>query len=921
LTVSRQSEIRQLEDLVVAVRGGRSRSLVVVGPAGIGKSWLCRRASELAEGFTVVATRGIESEAQLGYGGLFDVLSPLLDGRLDRLPPVRGDALRGALRIAETQGADPFAVAVATLDLLAMAAEDAPVLVVVDDAPWVDAASLGALRFAARRLDADRVAFLFAARSELAPPLLDAGLDSLTVEGLDTADAMGLINEFAGAAVEEPVARELAAASGGHPLWLREAARELSMQQRAGTAPLTDRFRSPASLQATFAQRVLSLAAQAFLALVVLGADERAPAPVTQQALADLGVAGDAIQFGIARGLVQLEAGRRRFSHPLAQAAAREAAAPAQRRLAHEALARAWGEAGERERAAWHLAEAGDGPDAHVSSALAGVARAARARGAPLAAAEAWRRAIETAPDADQVLGLRLERARDLAQAGRASEALVELDEILDRGRAADLRADAEILQGQSLNSLGRGDRAIEVLEAGAARIGESDPARATVMLCGAAFAKMTRGEMTAAVATAEAAVVLAGALGGASATAAKSTLGFCLIVNGEGARGYPLMLRHAERAGSSSGPTRDGLPRHLGHFACWMEDYDTARRELERAVAFARDNGFVGDLPHALSALGEFEFRVGNWVSARSLSEEALRLAEDASQFLHFAHIQLLLLAAVTGDADGARAYAEMVSTVAARSGSASLEIYAHAGRGLLELGLDRPQAAIAHLSRTRELAESIGIGEPNLVQWMPDLIESQIRAGLEPEARTTLAEFEAQAERTGRGWALASAARCRGLLAPPETADAIFSEAHRLVAALPSPFERARTELCWGERLRRDGRRVDARRHLYAALESFEALGAAPWAEKAARELRSSGGRAMRGPRARSDELTPQQMQIATMVAEGATNKSVANSLFLSPKTIEFHLGHVYRKLNISNRTQLARSLPITPAMPSTH
>jgi hypothetical protein len=287
LTLSRQSEIRQVEDLVVAVRGGRSRSLVVVGPAGIGKTWLCRRASELAEGFTVVATRGIESEAHLGYGGLFDVLSPLLDGRLDRLPAARGDALRGALRIAESQGADPFAVAVATLDLVAMAAEDAPVLVVVDDAPWVDAASLEALRFAARRLDADRVAFLFAARSELAVPLLDGGFESLTVEGLDTAEAVGLVNEFAGAAVEESVARRLAAAGGGHPLWLREAARELSPQQMAGAAPLTDRFRSPASVQAAFARRVQSLAAQARYALVVLSADEQAPAPVMERALAD----------------------------------------------------------------------------------------------------------------------------------------------------------------------------------------------------------------------------------------------------------------------------------------------------------------------------------------------------------------------------------------------------------------------------------------------------------------------------------------------------------------------------------------------------------------------------------------------------------------------------------------------------------
>jgi DNA-binding CsgD family transcriptional regulator len=268
------------------------------------------------------------------------------------------------------------------------------------------------------------------------------------------------------------------------------------------------------------------------------------------------------------------------------------------------------------------------------------------------------------------------------------------------------------------------------------------------------------------------------------------------------------------------------------------------------------------------------------------------------------------MLLDAVTGAAEGALAYADIVATIAAASGSSVLEMHAHAGRGLLELGLDRPEAAIVHLARAREIAKC-GFDEPNNVQFMPDLIESQIRAGLVLEARSTLAELETQAHRTSRGWAFAAAARCRGLKAPPERVDAVFAHAHQLVAAQPSPFERARTELCWGERLRRDGRRVEARRHLHVAHRSFEALGAAPWAEKAARELRSSGGRAQRGPRARSDELTPQEAQIASMVAEGRTNKSIAAALSLSPKTIEFHLGHVYRKLDIANRTQLAHSL----------
>ena len=351
---------------MVAVRGGESRSLVVVGPAGIGKSWLCRHAAVLADGFTVVGTRGVENEVHLGYGGLFDVLSPLLAGRVDRLLSPRRDALRGALRIAAAPTVDPFAVAVATLDLLAMAAEDVPVLVVVDDAPWVDAASLEALRFAARRLDADRVGFLFAARDDLAAPF--GSVDSLPVGGLETTEAVGLVNEFAPSPVSALVARRLAEAGRGDPLWLREAARELSPDQLSGAAPLTDRFRAPVNVREQFERLALSLPAPVRQALAVLAADEQAPAPVMQKALIDLGIDESAIDCG----LVHMEAGRPRFSHPLARAAALEVADPAQRRLAHEALARAWDDAGESERATWHRAESGDGPDAHVSSALVG---------------------------------------------------------------------------------------------------------------------------------------------------------------------------------------------------------------------------------------------------------------------------------------------------------------------------------------------------------------------------------------------------------------------------------------------------------------------------------------------------------------------------------------------------------------------
>jgi DNA-binding CsgD family transcriptional regulator len=195
--------------------------------------------------------------------------------------------------------------------------------------------------------------------------------------------------------------------------------------------------------------------------------------------------------------------------------------------------------------------------------------------------------------------------------------------------------------------------------------------------------------------------------------------------------------------------------------------------------------------------------------------------------------------------------------------------------------------------------------------VQWMPDLIETQVYAGRTAEAERTLAGFERTATRTGRRWALSTARRCRGMLVSSAHVDVVFTDAERLARSVPSPFERGRLELCWGERLRRDGRRIDARRHLGAALEQFESLGAKPWADRAAREIRASGARARRGPQARSRELTPQETNVALLVAEGLTNKDVAARLFLSPKTVEFHLGNVFHKLNVRTRTQLARVL----------
>lgn len=314
-----------------------------------------------------------------------------------------------------------------------------------------------------------------------------------------------------------------------------------------------------------------------------------------------------------------------------------------------------------------------------------------------------------------------------------------------------------------------------------------------------------------------------------------------------------------------------------------------------------------------------ELEFRSGEWLAARAHGTEALELSAATDLHSGYAAVEVGVLDAVTGNVERARALLEAALSLGEATGTRSLPIYGYAGLGLLELGTGDLDHALEHLEHTLQLVRSTGLGEPNVVQWMPDLIETQVHLGRTADAERGLAGFERTAMRTGRRWALATARRCRGMLVSCADVDVVFADADRLARSVPSPFERARVELCWGERLRRDGRRIDARRHLATALEQFESLGAKPWADRAAREIRASGARARRGPQARSRELTAQETNVALLVAEGLTNKDVAARLFVSPKTVEFHLGNVFDKLDVRTRTQLARVLrESSPAKP---
>ena len=897
--------------MVDSIGAGSSRVLVLVGDAGVGKSWLCARAVETARdaGCQVVATRGIESEAHLDYAGLLDVLSPLLDGRLERLAPPRRRAVEGALRLGDDDAeADPLAVGVACLELLAAAAEAQPLVVIVDDAHWADAASLQALRFAARRLQRDRVGVLFAARPEAARGLEAPTFETRMVPELTRREALALLDRLAGTRLDRAVADAIVARTGGNPLALEEAVRRLSPAQLAGRAPLPDAIPAPHTVQVAFEQRLRRLTPSTRAALVVVAVADSAPAGVVADALKQLELSVADLKGAQRAGLLADE--RVGFAHPLMRTAVLDAADVSARRVAHRVLAAAWERAGDQERAAWHLGAAADGRDAGISSALAAAARTARARGAVRSSAEAFRRAAETADDDTRRDRLLFEAAHDLCRSGEVVETLQLLDALAGRC-APSLRGDVDFLRAQALWTTGRLQDAYEMLVDGAARSRAIDLSRAVSMLWTAALTQAMSGNIAACVRTAERAVELARAGDDTDRVSARFALGHAQILAGHGDRAYPILRQNAGAAFARDPLAGAAVRPPLGQLACWMEDYDTARHDLSATIADARSDGAIRDLSYALAALTELEFRSGDWLAARAHGTEALELSAATDLHSGYAGVEIGVLEAVTGNVERARELLGAALLLGEQTGTRSLPIYGHAGLGLLELGTGELDRALEHLQHTRQLVRSTGLGEPNVVQWTPDLIETQVHLGRTADAERALAGFERTAIGTGRRWALATARRCRGMLASSADVDVVFGDADRLTRGVPSPFERARVKLCWGERLRRDGRRIDARGHLATALEQFEYLGAKPWADRAAREIRASGARARRGPQARSRELTPQETNVALLVAEGLTNKEVAARLFVSPKTVEFHLGNLFGKLDVRTRTQLARVL----------
>lgn len=902
MLIGREIECARLSAAISAARDGTGGAFVLTGEPGIGKTTLLHWIRRQAAGMVVLETRGFESAGELPYACLGDLLTPIVQ-RLDALPEPQAAVLASALGLAPRNAVDRHAVGVAALALLGAVAEDGAILLVVDDLQWVDSASRDALAFATRRLSSVPLVVAAAQRTSLtgAEPAIP-GAEIVPVGPLAPDDAARVLAEQA--EIAPGVAASLLEAARGNPLALVELPRLLTEDQLSGREPLVDPIPTINGLERAFAARLAPLSDGGRLAVLLMATDGSTMPGVVLAALERLGVDDSALAEVEELGLVSMGESGVEFRHPLVRSAAYHGTGAAQRRAAHAALAEV---DPDLDRRVWHLASATLAPDEQLAVQLDAAGERALERGAFGSGAAAFERAAAFSKEGG-ARGRRLERA---AAAREETGDLSRTEELVRQalGLVDDPLAHARLVARAASVSMatGRMESAAAALLAEAERIADLDPAAAGAMLAKASNLHYYRFEATKLAALTE----RAWALGGPDRPRAAGEA--VMLANGKvltgDVDGRAQLLDIAERATDIAGAHQ--LSSAVGWALIWVEEYDAARAMLAWASDVQRARGALKFLPWSLHALAEVDFRTGRWLPALSGIREAIDLLEETKQSsdLASACATAARLEAALGHDDVCRTLAEEAIARDAAAGLSMGLAEARAALGLLELGRGNHEAARTELDHVERIMRTGEVAEPWVLHWAPDLVEAYLRDGLLDRARDVLERFQSDARAIGRVSALAAAARCRGLLAADDAFDEPFAASLSLHDQMPTPFERARTELALGERLRRAGRRKEARERLRSALQTFDRLGAEPWAERARAELRASGQSVRTLEQRAVDALTPQELHVATLVADGATNREAAAALFLSGKTIEFHLGNVYRKLGIRSRTELAR------------
>ena len=898
----RSSELQALDRLAEQARGSRSGVLVVRGEAGIGKSSLLRCAAERATGFRVARITGVEAEMELPFAALHQLFTPLLD-RLEALPDPQQDALRVALGVAAGAAPDRFLVGLATLSLLAEVAEDRPLLCLVDDLQWLDDASAQVLGFVARRLLAEPIAIVFAVRAP-ADPRSVSGLPELWVRGLGHEDASALLATVVPGRLDERVRERLIAETGGNPLALLELPRGMSAAELAGGfgihAPL-------AGIEDAFQRlRLEPLPDETRRMLQLVAADPVGEPLLLWRAAAELGLDPGAADAAVDAGLLEMGA-QVRFLHPCMRTAAYRTASPEERHEVHAALARATDPELDPDRRAWHRAQATAGPDEEIADELERSAGRALARGGLASAAALLDSAAMLTPEPGR-------RVRRLLAAARAKRDAGALDAALELLVAAEARpvedrqaAEIELLRGEIAFDQRRMGEAVELLVNAARRLDPLDAelARATHLKALGAAMWARGGRLSAA---AEAA---AAAPPGPDPPGAVDLLvdGLAIrLTEGHGAAAP--VLRRAVDAVLALEPAGDvgrwlwltGL-RAGAIAALELWDADTCHALAERQVRVAREMGALVQLQFALQFLARSHLLGGDLAAAGRAVEEERAIAE-ATGTAPVAYTEMAL-AAWRGEEALTAELIERERAVASARGIGRLALFSGYAVSVINNGIGRSAMA---LDSARGAFEDDDLGFTPFV--VPELAEAASRTGDQGLLEAVLGWMSACTAVTPSDWALGMRARVRALAG--EDPDRFHRESIEHLDRTRLRLEAARSRLLYGEWLRREGRRVDAREQLRPAREAFLAAGAQGFAERARRELLATGEKVRKRSDDTRDELTPQEEQIARLAREGRTNPEIGAELFLSPRTVEWHLKKVFTKLGISSRRALRDAQP---------
>jgi DNA-binding CsgD family transcriptional regulator len=910
--LDRRPELEALDGLLEAVRGGFSGTLVLRGEPGIGKTALLDHVVDSAGDFRVARVEGVESEIALSFAALHQLLVPFLPG-LPRLPTPQERALETAFGVVAGGPPDRFLVGLATLTLLTDAAAAQPLLVVVDDAQWLDRESAQVLAFVARRLYADPIALLFAVREPVTQPTPLEGLPELRVDGLSDAAARELLGSVTGGGLDDRVGDRIVASTRGNPLALVELAGELSEAQLTGASFLPDPLPLGGQLEERFLQQVRALPADTQELLLLASVCDFADPALFRQAAGQLGLDPAATVSAEDERLLVV-APRVGFRHPLIRSAVYGGATVADRRRVHDALAAVSDPTLDADRWAWHRAMASAGPDEAIASDLERAATQARKRGGYAATAAFLERAADLTPDKSRHARRLLAAAEAELTAGAPGRAQTLLEQARPGLDGPFEQAQSLRLQGQISLTLARGAESANALLAAARALSPFDTRLARDSYLEAMQAAW-RAERFA---TGGGLQEVARAAGDAPAVAEEAMTIADLLLEGFRARltvdfaaSVPFLRRAVEALSADDLAPEEGL-RWLGSgWVAASELMDEPARDLlaHRWVRLGRSQGALTGLPTALSVLGLSHAWAGRLEASDVSFAEGSELS-DAIGFrgtLGWPSPHQVIVHAWRGQEEAARSAAETVTRESIEYGLGVSIRFVEYALAVLELSLGRYREALEYALRVFK-ADPAYVG----VRVLPELVEAAARSGDRDAGAAGLDRLAERALATGTPWGLGLLARSKALLAVDSEAEPFYLEAiDRLNAPLLAP-DLARAHLLYGEWLRRQRRRVDARNHLGIALEMLDAIGGEAFAERARVELLATGGRARKRTGQAREELTPQETRIAWLASEGLSNSDIAAQLFISANTVDYHLRKVFRKLGITSRTQLHLALP---------